>query len=254
MSDTVVEEGIYALASFYDPEVVIEAQGGKAAVSQFVGSERQQWELAKMYGAAWSIRNVATQQYLGIKPGDAVEEYYDLCGVEDVFPWHVQKGHLTSIFVPYTPYLVAHNLEFEELGTSVNLQQSRGYANQRWFLCKDLHLAASIVIQNGFIYHIINDQTQTAIEVNDSGVACFKADKEDSKQKFMAIKTETGWAFQNVATKRFLGLPISVLPIPDSIHLSAVSHECIWVVLPHHEDTARFRLWIQFTARVMNLC
>ncbi|KAH6867894.1 hypothetical protein BKA70DRAFT_1579024 [Coprinopsis sp. MPI-PUGE-AT-0042] len=69
----------------------------------------------------------------------------------------------------------------------------------------------------------------------------------------MAIKTETGWAFQNVATKRFLGLPISVLPIPDGIRLSAVSHECIWVVLPHHEDTAKFKLWIQFTARVMNL-
>jgi hypothetical protein len=43
-----------------------------------------------MYDVAYSIRNVATRKYLGMKLGDPVKDRDEVCEVEQVFPWDVR--------------------------------------------------------------------------------------------------------------------------------------------------------------------
>ncbi|KAH6906876.1 hypothetical protein BKA70DRAFT_1563309 [Coprinopsis sp. MPI-PUGE-AT-0042] len=218
MPDTDFEEGIYTIANFKTPAMVMDAKDGKAISRQFIASESQQWELVKMYNVAYAIRNVATQRYLGMSLDDPVKDRYELREVEHVFPWHLKRRPVISIYVPYTPYLVS--LDQSPASSTNLLQQDQGQAFGKWYFCK---------------------------------VGCFAVDAGSEKQKFVATKTETGWAFRNVETKRFLGLPVCVVLLKDGIRLPMVDHESTWVVVPHHEDTSKFKLWIPFTSRVMDL-
>ncbi|KAH6905962.1 hypothetical protein BKA70DRAFT_1224892 [Coprinopsis sp. MPI-PUGE-AT-0042] len=142
--------------------------------------------------------------WLGAKPGQSQSHWDSDLALPKPEPEPEKKGRL---------WLDPASGQSNQGEGSVFLEQSKGHANQRWFLCKDLHLAASKAVQDGSTYHIINAQSQTAIEVEESEVVCFTVDKGKSKQKFLAVKTATGWAFQNVETKRFLGLPTRVVPI-----------------------------------------
>ncbi|KAH6871106.1 hypothetical protein BKA70DRAFT_1356821, partial [Coprinopsis sp. MPI-PUGE-AT-0042] len=224
-------EGVYTIANLKTPSMVIEAKDGKA-------SETQQWELAKMYNAAYSIRNIATRRYLGMDLGDFVRI--------------VTNFTRASILVPYIPYVVAIS-SGAQLESPILLREDGKQVHQRWHLCKDLHLATSNALRNGSTYRIVNSASQTAIEVNDSDTGCFAVDNGSEKQKFLAIKTDAGWAFQNIEAKRYLGLPNSAVAFKDGTRLSSVSHQSTWIVVPHHEDTSKFKLWIPFSSRVMDL-
>ncbi|KAH6902267.1 hypothetical protein BKA70DRAFT_1435424 [Coprinopsis sp. MPI-PUGE-AT-0042] len=71
--------------------------------------------------------------------------------------------------------------------------------------------------------------------------------------QFIAVEMSNGWAFRNVDSQSYLGLPNSVVPLPDGVRLCTAKKEFTWVVLPHHEDNSKFRIWIPFTSRVMDL-
>ncbi|KAH6906872.1 hypothetical protein BKA70DRAFT_1285687 [Coprinopsis sp. MPI-PUGE-AT-0042] len=252
MADTHFEEGVYTIANLKTPSMVIEAKDGKAILGEFIASETQQWELAKMYNAAYSIRNIATRRYLGMDLGDFVRDRYELHEVDHVFPWNLRLGTRLSILVPYIPYVVAIS-SGAQLESPILLREDGKQVHQRWHLCKDLHLATSNALRNGSTYRIVNSASQTAIEVNDSDTGCFAVDNGSEKQKFLAIKTDAGWAFQNIEAKRYLGLPNSAVAFKDGTRLSSVSHQSTWIVVPHHEDTSKFKLWIPFSSRVMDL-
>ncbi|KAH6880318.1 hypothetical protein BKA70DRAFT_1575899 [Coprinopsis sp. MPI-PUGE-AT-0042] len=116
----------------------------------------------------------------------------------------------------------------------------------------DLHLAASRILRHNTAYRIVNAQSKTAIQTNGSKVACFKSDKEKDCQKFTAIETENGWAFCNNEGQDFLGIP-NMLVSQNAPRLSSVKKKFSWVILPHHEDTLKFKIWIPFTSRVIDL-
>ncbi|KAH6902274.1 hypothetical protein BKA70DRAFT_1307536 [Coprinopsis sp. MPI-PUGE-AT-0042] len=258
MPQTHFEEGIYAIANARTPNLVLDTKDGKAIVHQFMGTESQQWEIIKVLGVAWSIRSISTGRYLGMKPDDKVKNRYELREVEDPFPWHVRSGDPKSrsrLFVPYTNHVIDLNQENggPKPGTVLYVHENHGASNQQWHLCKDLHLATSKALRHGAEYKIVNAQSKTAIKMNGAKVACYKLDNEKDHQKFVAVATEKGWAFRNVESQDYLGLPNSVVPFPDGERLSSVNKEFTWVVLPHHEDISKFKIWIPFTSRVMDL-
>ncbi|KAH6880319.1 hypothetical protein BKA70DRAFT_190542 [Coprinopsis sp. MPI-PUGE-AT-0042] len=72
-------------------------------------------------------------------------------------------------------------------------------------------------------------------------------------KKFTAVETDNGWAFRNNESQGFLGLPNKVVSFEDAPRLSSVKKKFTWVILPHHEDTSKFKIWVPFTSRVMDL-
>ncbi|KAH6880317.1 hypothetical protein BKA70DRAFT_1473277 [Coprinopsis sp. MPI-PUGE-AT-0042] len=258
MPQTHFEEGIYAIADARTPNLVLDTKDGKAIVHQFMGTESQQWEITKVLGVAWSIRSISTGRYLGMKPDDKVKNRYELREVEDPFPWHVRSGDPTKsrLFVPYTNHVIDLNQDngAPEPGTVLYVHENHGASNQQWQLCKgDLHLATSKALRHGAEYRIVNAQSKTAITTNGAKVACYKLDEEKDHQKFVAVVTQNGWAFRNAESQDYLGLPNSVVPFPDGERLSSIKKEFTWVVLPHHEATSKFKIWVPFTSRVLDL-
>jgi hypothetical protein len=59
--------------------------------------------------------------------------------------------------------------------------------------------------------------------------------------QFTAIETENGWAFRNKETQEYLGINNMVASLPSAPRLSCVKKRFSWVVLPHHEDIAKFK-------------
>jgi hypothetical protein len=51
-----------------------------------------QWEVSRLSGASYSIRNIASRRYLGMKVGAKVTEGYDLLAVDHVFPWDIMAS------------------------------------------------------------------------------------------------------------------------------------------------------------------
>ncbi|KAH6906963.1 hypothetical protein BKA70DRAFT_382346 [Coprinopsis sp. MPI-PUGE-AT-0042] len=125
--------------------------------------------------------------------------------------------------------------------------------HQVWYFCKDLHLETSKVLRNGRIYRIVNGQSKTMMTLKeDLTVACFQSELAEG-QKFEAIKTRNGWAFRTVHTDRYLGIPLTVVAPDNGPRLSSVATEFTWMVFPHYDDHKKFRIWIPFTRKLMDL-
>ncbi|KAH6880323.1 hypothetical protein BKA70DRAFT_1343721 [Coprinopsis sp. MPI-PUGE-AT-0042] len=251
MPHTNFGKGIYVIANSKTPSLVLDTKDGKAIVNQFMGTESQQWEISKVVGLAWSVRSISTGRYLGMKPNDKVTNHYELWEVEHPFPWHFRRESPETrikMFVPYSNHAIDLNqANGPKPGTVLSIYEKHEGLHQQWILCEDLHLATSKALVHGSNYRIINSQSKTAIEMDGSKVACFKSDEAKDCQK------KNGWAFRHVASQDYLGLPNSVLPLSDGVPLCSVKKEFTWVALPHHEDTSKFRIWVPFTFKVMDL-
>ncbi|KAH6880321.1 hypothetical protein BKA70DRAFT_1238885 [Coprinopsis sp. MPI-PUGE-AT-0042] len=197
------------------------------------------WEMARVVDIAWSFRSISTGRYLGMAAGDQVANHHKLREVEHPFPWHLRKddpGLMVSIIVPYTDYVIdlSDGNDPPKPGAVLKIYQDHRVPHQQWYLCQDLHLATSRALKHGTEYKIVNTQSNTAIEINDA---------KDAK-----------WmAFRHAETQDYLGLRNSVVPFPDGERLSSVKKEFTWAVLPHHDDTSKFKIWIPFTSRVVDL-
>ncbi|KAH6880329.1 hypothetical protein BKA70DRAFT_1343737 [Coprinopsis sp. MPI-PUGE-AT-0042] len=260
MPPTTFPEGIYTIVNARTPNRVLDSRDGKAIAEQFMGCESQRWEMARVVDIAWSFRSISTGRYLGMAAGDQVANHHQLREVEHPFPWHLRKddpGLLVSILVPYTNYVIdlSDGNDPPKPGAVLKIYQDHRVPHQRWYLCQDLHLATSRALKHGTEYKIVNTQSNTAIEINDAKAACFrvKLDENTNRQKFIAIETQNGWAFRHAETQDYLGLRNSVVPFPDGERLSSVKKEFTWAVLPHHDDTSKFKIWIPFTSRVVDL-
>ncbi|KAH6880330.1 hypothetical protein BKA70DRAFT_1575906 [Coprinopsis sp. MPI-PUGE-AT-0042] len=260
MPHTNFEEGIYTIVNSKATNLALDIVDGKAIVNQFIGCESQRWEVSKLLAFAWSIRNVGTGRYLGMNPDDEAKDWYDLGEVEHPFPWHFRAGNSHSrirIFVPYT----SHVIDIREdngnpkagLGTVLFSKESIDRLNQQWHLCKDLHLATSNVLRQDAVYRIVNTRSNTVVQIHHGKVSCFKLDREKDCQKFTAVETDNGWAFRSNESQDFLGLPNMVASLENAPRLSSVKKKFTWVILPHHEDTSKFKIWVPFTSRVVDL-
>ncbi|KAH6871102.1 hypothetical protein BKA70DRAFT_1489950 [Coprinopsis sp. MPI-PUGE-AT-0042] len=255
MPHTDFAEGVYTIVSVRTPNLVVDTKYGKALANQFLGCETQQWELAKVMDLMWSIRNIASGRYLGMEPDDKVTNRHELREVERPFLWQLRRGDprsCVSLFVPFTNYVIDLSIDNwgPNPGTVLYIHSDLQWRNQQWYMCKDLHLATSNALKDGTTYSIINAYSKTAIDLNRRTVTCYTACKSEDCQKFIAVKTESGWAFRNIIDQAFLGLPHSA---EDGARLQPVKHTFTWVVLPHHEDNSKFKIWIPFTSRVLDL-
>ncbi|KAH6880326.1 hypothetical protein BKA70DRAFT_1575903 [Coprinopsis sp. MPI-PUGE-AT-0042] len=277
MPHTDIEEGIYTIANAKAPNLVLDADDGKALVNQFMGCESQlacpivknlawinpsyillQWEISKLLDFASSIRNLSTGHYLGMNPDDKAKDWYEIGEVDHPFPWHFRRGNPNSrisVGVPYTNHVIDTTTRNPKAGSGTVLftQGNVEMPNQQWYFCKDLHLAASEVLRHDSVYRIVNAQSNTAIQMSQGKGACFTLDEEKDCQKFTAVETDNGWAFRNNEGQDFLGLPNMGVSFGNAPRLSSVKKKFTWVVVPHHEDTSKFKIWIPFTSRVMDL-
>ncbi|KAH6906878.1 hypothetical protein BKA70DRAFT_381413 [Coprinopsis sp. MPI-PUGE-AT-0042] len=246
-------EGIYTIVNAKAPNWVVDTND--AIANQFSGCESQQWELAKVMDFGWSIRSADSGLYLGMEPEGKVTDRYELREVKRPFIWHIQRGDpqsCVSLVVPYTNYAINfdHAKQSDPPGTILHIQTG---LNQQWHLCKDLHFATSKALEDGSIFHIINAHSGTAIELNQQRVACSRVDNTQDRQKFVAVKIGDGWAFRGVRDQTFLGFAHSIVPLKNGIRLQAVNQLFMWVVLPHHEDNSKFKIWVPFASKVLDL-
>ncbi|KAH6880320.1 hypothetical protein BKA70DRAFT_1343709 [Coprinopsis sp. MPI-PUGE-AT-0042] len=254
MSDNDFEEGLYTISNAESPTMVIDAHEGKAVIDRFIGSKSQQWEIAKVAGRSYSFRNVETQRYLGMEIGTKVGEGYNLCEVTHAFPWDIERHQLLVVLsVPYTNYVANIGWGDPTPGAAVHIRSYQGHHRFRWHLSKDLHLAPCKALQHGSVYRIVCVRSQTVIGLHGNHAACFSVDDAANSQKFVATETEQGWAFQNIESKRFLGLPSSTGRIEDGTQVAFVEKPFSWIVLPVPDDPLKFKLWIPFTSQVMDL-
>ncbi|KAH6902276.1 hypothetical protein BKA70DRAFT_1435431 [Coprinopsis sp. MPI-PUGE-AT-0042] len=215
MSGSDFEEGIYVISLYGCSRMSLEANGGQAVTNQFVGSKLQQWEIIKVVGQSYSIRNVGTQKYLGMKLGERVRDGYELVAVEHAFPWDVRKvgsrvdAALVFLYVPYTSYVI--DIHRGGARAPAFLHEVHQNSQQQWLLSK-------------------------------------------GQRTFFAIETEQGWAFQNVASRLYLGLPTLAGTIPDGTQVASVDKAFTWIVLPSSIDTSEFKLWVPFTSYVIDQC
>ncbi|KAH6902278.1 hypothetical protein BKA70DRAFT_1307550, partial [Coprinopsis sp. MPI-PUGE-AT-0042] len=244
-----------AIVNSKTPSSVLDADDGKAIVNRFIGSDSQLWEVSKVIDLLWSIRNLSSGHYLGMKAYDKVTDWYELREVEHPFLWHLRRfdqDPRISIFVPYTNFVIDLH-QNPNPGTVLYIHGHHQGPNQKWHFCKDLHLAASKVLRHDAAYRIINIQAKTAIQMNQGKVGCFRLDEESDCQKFIAVETENGWAFRNIESQDYLGIPNTIVSFQNAGRLSCVRKKFTWVVLPHHENAFWFKIWVPFTSRVMDL-
>ncbi|KAH6880333.1 hypothetical protein BKA70DRAFT_1343754 [Coprinopsis sp. MPI-PUGE-AT-0042] len=261
MSDSEVEEGIYAISHHPTTRMVIETRGGKAVINQFVGSKFQQWKIAKAVGQSYTIRNVGTQMYLGMSVGERVRDGYKLVEVEHAFPWDIRPedyiGRATGVFlyVPYTGHVIDMYSVGEPIpGASVILDALQEDCEQMWWLTKDLHLATQRALQSGASYKIKRVECQIAITIDEGRAVCFREGDAVDLQEFIPIETEQGWAFQAAESALYLGLPTLVGPFPDEIQVTLVEKAFTWIVLPSAIYTHEFKLWVPYTSYVIDSC
>ncbi|KAH6902269.1 hypothetical protein BKA70DRAFT_1307527 [Coprinopsis sp. MPI-PUGE-AT-0042] len=258
MSDSAFEEGTYTITLSGFSRMVIETNNKRAVIGRFIGSKLQQWEISRVVGQSYSIRNLGTQMYLGMRAGERVRDGYEIVEVQHPFPWdirtksYVQASRLACFYVPYTNHVIGINRKEEpKLGAAVLIHDVKKGSHQQWWLSKDLHLATPKVLQEGAVYRIERVESQTAITLWDGRAVGFRVDDNSDLHKFIAIETELGWAFQNIATKRYLGLPTSIGPIPDGTQVTSSERAFTWIVLPAIAYTSQFQLWVPFTSYVM---
>ncbi|KAH6871745.1 hypothetical protein BKA70DRAFT_1354880 [Coprinopsis sp. MPI-PUGE-AT-0042] len=253
-----LEAGTYTLVNVRLPQWVIDTKDGLAVAYPFIGSPSQQWDVRTPDGVSWHIRNVASGRYLGLALGERVRNCLHLREVDHQFAWHLQHYQdRQHQFVPYVPY-TRHVLDLAFLNvqpgrTILYVHEDNQGAHQAWQFYKDLHLEAPSTLTDGRTYKILNAQSHTAITAKDDrSVACFQSDNREG-QMFQAVKTPGGWAFRNIQTETYLGIPHTIVYPDDNPRLSSVDIEFTWMVLPHHEGGGEFKIWLPFTQKVLDL-
>ncbi|KAH6871738.1 hypothetical protein BKA70DRAFT_301552 [Coprinopsis sp. MPI-PUGE-AT-0042] len=68
---------------------------------------------------------------------------------------------------------------------------------------------------------------------------------------FQAFEMDNGWAFQHVQTKRYLGIPHTVVRLDDWVQLTSVPKPFTWMVVPHHRDGRKFQICLPFTSLLL---
>ncbi|KAH6906926.1 hypothetical protein BKA70DRAFT_1491684 [Coprinopsis sp. MPI-PUGE-AT-0042] len=258
------EVGTYAIVNVRLPQWVLDTKEGVVVANPYMASPSQQfhpniqWNLQSSDGISWFIQNVASERYLGLPVGENVRNCLTLREVNHKFAWHFRhyKGEQYQ-FLPHVPY-TKHVIDLDPRNpkpgeTVLYVHEDNAGAHQAWFLRKDLHLETSSVLQDGRTYMILNAQSNTAITMKDDhSVTCFQSDNREG-QKFRAVKTASGWAFQNISSERYLGIPHSIVYPDNSPCLSSLEIEFTWMVLPHHEGCRKFNIWLPFTRKLLDL-
>ncbi|KAH6871739.1 hypothetical protein BKA70DRAFT_1354823 [Coprinopsis sp. MPI-PUGE-AT-0042] len=218
------------------------------------GLPSQQWRLESSDGVFWYIQNVASRRYLGLPIGEYVTNSPKIQEVDHKPVWHIErcqyKRNQFLLHVPYTEFVICLDSKVAQPGKTINIHDNDG-SHRAWYLCKDLHLKTSSILRDGSTYKIIQNWTDSAITVKDDYTVSCSYNYEGERQMFKAVKTVHGWAFQNVKTKRYMGIPHTTVYPDDSLCLSCVTMEFPWIVVPHHEGDGQFTIWLPFTQTVL---
>ncbi|KAH6899104.1 hypothetical protein BKA70DRAFT_1406456 [Coprinopsis sp. MPI-PUGE-AT-0042] len=265
MNEPTLEPGNYALVNSRCIQYVLDTKDGIGDQSfqrysvayPYIASQSQQWSLKTRNGVGWYLQNVASGLYLGLPADEHARNGLPVHEVEHEFEWYLKRegdsSNCFSLYVPYTRHVIDLNPGNPKPEMVLYIYEDGKGPHQVWHLCKDLHLETSKALVDGKIYRIVNGQSKTMMTLKeDYTVACFQSDLAEG-QKFKAIKTLTGWAFRTVHTDRYLGIPLTIVAPDNGPRLSSVATEFTWMVFPHYDDRKRFRIWIPFTRKLMDL-
>ncbi|KAH6871743.1 hypothetical protein BKA70DRAFT_1354870 [Coprinopsis sp. MPI-PUGE-AT-0042] len=242
-----LEEGTYAIVNVSLPRWVLDTKDGVVVANPYMASPSQQWHLQSSDGISWYIQNVASGRYLGLPVGELVRNVLTLREVDHRLHWHIRhyQGEQHQ-FLPYVPY------------TKFVIDLDPRDPNQARLFSMSMRIIQALTrhgfsVKDGGTYKILNAQSSTAITVKDDhSVACFQSDNREG-QKFRALNTAGGWAFQGIGSERYLGIPHSIVYPDDSPRLSSLEIEFTWMVLPYHERRGKFNIWLPFTRKLLDL-
>ncbi|KAH6906927.1 hypothetical protein BKA70DRAFT_1285844 [Coprinopsis sp. MPI-PUGE-AT-0042] len=229
-----LEAGTYTLVNVRLPQWVIDTKNGLAHTFS-------QWDVQTPDGVSWHIRNIASGRYLGLAVGEHVRNILHVREVDHQFAWHLQRygGHQHQ-FIPYVPN-TRHRNEILYV-----FEDGQG-AHQAWHFPKDLHLETPSTLTGRQTYKILNALTHTAITVKDDGsVASFRSDNREGQMQADGL-------FRNLRSDKYLGIPHTLIYPDDSPRLSSIAIEFTWMVMAHHEGGGKFKFWLPFTHKVLDL-
>lgn len=247
-----IQPGNYIISNTVS-KTVLDVANSKAIGNPYNMSPSQTWTLMPN-GAFWTIQNAMTKRYLGLGVEDQMADGCDIREVDHAFLWRLEfAGDYTKAFVPYSKLLLDLYGAGRSPGTTVHVYEGDGVDhNRRWIFSTPPVLP----LEEGGIYSIINLSSRTALAFDNEDKACgFRQKAECPSQQFQVTNTGTGWAFQNIQSKLYLGLSPSIIIIAQGTPVRAVNHPFSWIVLPASviEENQAFKLFVPYTEKLADL-
>ncbi|KAH6871737.1 hypothetical protein BKA70DRAFT_1354816 [Coprinopsis sp. MPI-PUGE-AT-0042] len=135
------ETGTYALVNTQCSRYALDTKDSIVVAYPYVSSPSQQWNVTTPDGHGLALREV--------KHKDKVQH--------DCF----------QLYVPYSKFVVSMDSEIPKAGSAIFVSENRQKPHQAWYLCKDLHLQTSSILESEDVYRIHNSQSQATITLRD---------------------------------------------------------------------------------------
>ncbi|KAH6871092.1 hypothetical protein BKA70DRAFT_1578490 [Coprinopsis sp. MPI-PUGE-AT-0042] len=256
MEGTNPEPGTYALINSQLTRYALDTNNGIAVAYPYIASASQQWSLSTPDGIFWHVKNVESGRFLGLPVDVHVQNSVALQEVEYKFSWHIRRHEQHQnkfyFYVPYSRHVVDISPEKMKPGSEAFIHQDGQGLHQTWHLCRDLHLSASSALNDGDVYKLVNAffHMSMTFRVDSKEVSCAPLALAENPH-CRAIKRTHGWAFQNIRTERYLGIPHTVVHPDEPTLVSTVENPFIWMIIPHHADRSKFKICLPFTSRIL---
>ncbi|KAH6871093.1 hypothetical protein BKA70DRAFT_1356757, partial [Coprinopsis sp. MPI-PUGE-AT-0042] len=172
MESADLETGAYALFNVQCSRYALDTKDSIVVAYPYISSPSQQWNLTTtLDGVCWNLQNAANGCYLGLLADEHVQHGLALREVKHKFAWQIRRDKVQhdcfQLYVPYSKFVVSMDSEIPKAGSAIFVSENRQKPHQAWYLCKDLHLQTSSILENEDVYRIHNSQSQAAITLRD---------------------------------------------------------------------------------------